>query len=158
MLNKLIITFLIIFFSELLFSQEQIKVYNPKADAKQNLQNAIKSATDNNKNIYVQIGGNWCPWCIRLHEYIKNNAVLDSIQKADYEVVYINYSRENKNLDVMKKFGNPQRFGFPVLVILDSKGKVLHIQDTGYLEKDKSYDFDKVKRFLILWNKKNTEQ
>ncbi len=156
MFNKLILVFLMIFFSNFIFSQQEYKVYNPKANAKADLQKAIKAAGDNNKNVYVQIGGNWCPWCIRLHKYIKNNTVLDSIQKADYEVIYINYSKENKNLNVLKHLGNPQRFGFPVLVILNDKGDVLHIQDSGYLEKEKSYDFDKVKRFLILWNKKNT--
>ncbi|RLD49970.1 MAG: thioredoxin family protein [Bacteroidetes bacterium] len=156
MFNKLILVFLMIFFSNFIFSQQKYKVYNPKANAKADLQKAIKAAGDNNKNVYVQIGGNWCPWCIRLHKYIKNNTVLDSIQKADYEVIYINYSKENKNLNILKHLGNPQRFGFPVLVILNDKGDVLHIQDSGYLEKEKSYDFDKVKRFLILWNKKNT--
>ncbi len=156
MFNKLILFFLILFFAEYSFSQQNIKVYNPKANAKADIKKAIKLASDKNKNVYVQIGGNWCPWCIRLHNYIKNNNILDSIQKTDYEVVYVNYSKENKNLDLLKTFGNPQRFGFPVLVILNDKGKVLHIQDSGYLEKNKSYDFNKVKRFLILWNKKNT--
>lgn len=157
MLNKIILTFLLIFLSKILFSQQINKIYNPNANAKIELQNAIDSAKIENKNIYVQIGGNWCPWCIRLHNYIKSNNALDSIQKSDYKVVYINYSKENKNTDVLKTLGNPQRFGFPVLVILNNNGEVLHIQDSGYLEKEKSYDFDKIKRFLILWNIKNTE-
>ena len=55
---------------------------------------------------------------------------------------------------MMKRLGNPARFGFPVFVILDQNGKVLHIQDSGLLEKDKSYDRDKVLRFLGNWTPK----
>jgi hypothetical protein len=48
--------------------------------------------------------------------------------------------------------GYPQRFGFPVLVVLDANGNRLHTQDSSLLEKEKSYDFDKVKAFLENWS------
>jgi hypothetical protein len=70
---------------------------------------------------------------------------------SNYVVYHLNYSKENKNLDYMKKFGYPQRFGFPVFVILDANGNQLHTQDSSLLEKDKGYDFDKVKTFFLNW-------
>jgi hypothetical protein len=64
----------------------------------------------------------------------------------------VNYSKEVKNEEVMKMLGNPQRFGFPVLVILDQEGVRLHTQDSWYLEKDKYYDKEKLTHFLEMWS------
>jgi thioredoxin-related protein len=134
-------------------NKETIKLYNPDDDAAAVLSEAIMTAIKEQKHILVQIGGNWCPWCIKLHKFIGAHAELDSIISADYITLKINYSKENKNLDVMKAFSYPQRFGFPVLVVLNENGTPLHIQDTGFLEKDESYDPKKVKTFLLTWNK-----
>ena len=51
----------------------------------------------------------------------------------------------------MKRLGNPGRFGYPVFVVLDGKGKVLHIQDSSFLEEGKGYDKAKVLRFFKNW-------
>jgi len=59
-------------------------------------------------------------------------------------------ARENKQL--LKELGNPGRFGYPVFVIIDAEGKVLHIQDSGLLEKGKGYDEKNVVRFLQNWS------
>ena len=72
-------------------------------------------------------------------------------------MVHLNYSPENKNLVILKKLEFPQRFGFPVLVILDKKGRRLHTQDSGFLEATKNtesiyYDKQKVLAFLTKWS------
>jgi len=81
--------------------------------------------------------------------------VIDSIIKKDYVYLLLNYSKENKNWDLMERFEYPNRFGFPVFVILDGDGKELHIQDSGLLEhpdpKVKGYDTIKVATFLKMW-------
>jgi hypothetical protein len=63
----------------------------------------------------------------------------------------VNYSKENKNEAVLAKLNYPGRFGFPVFLILDGNGKLLHIQNSGYLEKDKGYDKEKVMGFFNDW-------
>jgi thiol:disulfide interchange protein len=133
-------------------SQEAVSVYNPSADAKVELTAAIQRAKDQNKHVLVQVGGNWCPWCIRLHGFFKSEARVDSILNKDYVFVLVNYSKENKNPEVLASLGYPQRFGFPVLLVLDQNGQRLHTQDTGLLELDKGYDPEKVARFLLSWN------
>ena len=135
------------------FSQEPVKLYNPAADAKTDLARAIQTANDQHKNVLVQVGGNWCSWCVRLHGFMESNARLDSILKSDYVLIRINYSPENKNEEVLAGLGYPQRFGFPVLIVIDQNGQRLHTQDTGYLELDKGYDPEKVERFLLAWNR-----
>jgi hypothetical protein len=47
--------------------------------------------------------------------------------------------------------GNPTRFGFPVFIIIDGDGKVLHIQDSALLEEGKGYNKQKVVGFFRNW-------
>ena len=133
--------------------KEKGKIYNPTADAAKDIEQAVKSAKEQNKHVLIQVGGNWCSWCIKFHKFINTNTQIDSIVKADYVFLLVNYSKENRNYDILKKLEYPQRFGFPVLVVLDGDGKRLHTQDSGFLEKDDNYDIKKVKTFLLTWDK-----
>lgn len=158
MRNKLFITVALVIFNLALIAQqkeEQPKpvIYNPEANAPEELSKALEKARNENKHVLVQVGGNWCPWCIKVHKFLNENAQLDSIIKADYVFLLVNYSKENKNPDLMKKLEYPQRFGFPVFVVLDGQGRRLHTQDSGFLEKDDSYDLKKMKIFLLTWNR-----
>ncbi|MDF1517995.1 MAG: thioredoxin family protein, partial [Lutibacter sp.] len=38
----------------------EVKLYNPEADAKTDLQNNVTKANAEGKHVLVQIGGNWC--------------------------------------------------------------------------------------------------
>lgn len=130
------------------------KIYNPGANAKEDVANAVSKALKEGKNVLIQVGGNWCPWCIKLHKFMGADSELQKTLDENYVFVLVNHSKENKNEEVLESLGFPQRFGFPVLVVLDSKGKTIHIQDSGYLELDKSYDKAKLMRFLKLWTPK----
>lgn len=80
-------------------------------------------------------------------------AQLDSILQADYVLIHVNYSRENKNMEMMERLDFPQRFGFPVLVVLDQDGNRIHTQNTGILEKGDFYSEDKIAAMLKHWNR-----
>jgi thioredoxin-related protein len=151
---KSILLISVIFLSYSLKAQEKVTLYNPEADARKELNKAIQMANEQHKHVLIQVGGNWCPWCIRLHGVFKSEARVDSILKSDYVFILINYSKENKNEVVLADLGYPQRFGFPVLLVLDQDGHRLHTQNTAYLEKDKGYDTNKLTGFLLDWNGK----
>lgn len=147
---------LVLFFC---FEPEQIHaqskiIYNPNADAKFEISVAVEKAQTENKHVLLQIGGNWCSWCIKLHQFIHTDAKIDSTVNANYVFVLVNYSKENKNLQLMKDLEFPQRFGFPVLVVLNKEGKRIHTQATGLLEKEQGYDNEKVISFLNDWSVK----
>lgn len=127
-------------------------LYDPSANAEKQISETVSKAKQQNKHVLVQVGGNWCGWCKKLHEFIKNDATIDSLIQSDYITVHINYSKENKNEKVLKNLGNPQRFGFPVLLVLNQDGKRIHTQDTVFLEEGKGYNRKKLLRFLRLWN------
>ena len=58
---------------------------------------------------------------------------------------------------MLAKLRHPERFGFPVFVILDGNGKLLHTQNSAYLEnKDGTTGHDPkiVKDFLEAWTYK----
>ena len=141
-----------------IFAQEKSQPYNPNADAKADLKKAVEMAKKENKHVLIQVGGNWCPWCLRFHAMAKGAQKIDSIIQKDYIYLLLNYSKENKNWDLMERFQYPNRFGFPVFVVLNGEGELLHIQDSGILEncdpKIKGYDTTKVVTFLKMWNVK----
>ncbi len=133
------------------FSQRE-KLYDTNADGMQQFKTATEQALNENKHVMVQIGGNWCPWCYKFHDFYKNDTELDSIVNANYVTVKINYDKSLKNEKLFAQLGYPQRFGFPVIVICDAEGKRLHTQNSWYLEDGKgSYDKEKFKTFLKNW-------
>lgn len=128
------------------------KLYDPAADAKKQIGAAVVQAQKEGKHVFVQIGGNWCVWCLRFNTLISTNDSLRNIVNKNFVVVHVNYSKENKNKDVLTSLGYPQRFGFPVFVILDGKGQRLHTQNSGYLEQGEGHDPKKVMEFLKSWS------
>ena len=51
----------------------------------------------------------------------------------------------------MERLGNPGRFGYPVFVVLDEKGRLVHTQDSGLLEEGSGYSREKVIGFFKNW-------
>ena len=122
--------------------------YNPSADAQAQLVEAKDAAERLGKNMLVQIGGDWCPWCVRLNAFIKGDAeILEYIQQH-YVWVHIYYGKDNRNEVAMKMLGNPTNMGFPVFVVCAPDGTVLHHQSTGKLEAGKGYSRRAIMSFL----------
>ena len=130
---------------------DSTKLYNPSANVSKDVEQALAKARKEKKNVLLQVGGNWCVWCYRLNSFIQTDSLLKRLLNDNYVLYHLNYSKENKNLDYLKKLGYPQRFGFPVLIVLDANGKQLHTQDSALLEKGNGYDKEKVKSFLKNW-------
>ena len=122
----------------------------PKAEA--------LAKAENNIVLLDFTGSDWCPWCLRFHAMANGAQPIDSLIKADYVYMMANVSQDKKKRDygLFREFGYPNRFGYPVFVILNGDGKVLHIQDSGVLEhcQVKGYDTAKVVTFLKMWSVK----
>ncbi|MFI5134103.1 MAG: thioredoxin family protein [Chitinophagales bacterium] len=148
---------LIIFSCCSLFSQDmaKFKLYKPEENAEKEIAAAVKEAKAQGKHIFIQIGGNWCIWCARFNDFTTTDNHIDSLINAGFVVYHMNYSKENYNAKLLAKYGYPQRFGFPVFLVLDGEGKLIHTQNSGYLEDGKkSYDRDKVVGFFNDWGPK----
>jgi thiol:disulfide interchange protein len=153
-----ILLFSIIALSTASFAQDktenkkaEVKIYNPAADARADIDAAVARAKKAKKHVFVQVGGNWCPWCIAFHQLVDSTPELKAYLNAQYETVLVNYSKENKNEAVLASLNYPGRFGYPVFLILDGQGKVLHIENSAYLEEGKGHSVKKVTDFLKNW-------
>lgn len=131
----------------------KFKLYNPAEDADRAIAAAVAEAKASGKHVMIQVGGNWCIWCARFSEFTTADEDIHAYIKNNYVVYHLNYSPENKNKDVLAKYGYPQRFGFPVFLILDGDGKLLHTENSAYLEEGKGYSKLKVIEFLKNWAK-----
>ncbi len=126
-------------------------LYDTAANAEKDIAYAVMVAKSQKKHVLIQAGGNWCVWCLRFEDFIKKDSSIDALIKKNYIVYHLNWSKENENKKTFAKYGFAQRFGFPVFIILNSKGERIHTQNSEYLEEGKGYSVAKVKAFLEMW-------
>ncbi|MCD0487159.1 thioredoxin family protein [Pedobacter sp. MC2016-14] len=151
MKRLVLVAFAFMMLSTAAIAQEAVHIYNPKADAQADINAAAAKAKKANKNVFVQVGGNWCVWCIRFHNLVEKTPELKTYLNDKFETVLVNMSKENKNAVLLNKLGNPGRFGYPVFLILDGDGKVLHIENSAYLEENDGHSVKKIQGFLHNW-------
>ena len=137
----------------------QKKVYNEDIDPIEQIDQAVAKAKSEGKFVICQVGGNWCPWCLRFADFVTKDATISKVIDENFEYIHVNYNpRKSQGAEkmeqgraLMKRLDNCGRFGFPVFVVLDEEGKVVHIQDSSFLEEGKSYSQEKVLRFFKNW-------
>ena len=136
------------------------KVYDGNIDQMAQIDQAVKQARAEGKFVVCQVGGNWCPWCLRFADFITKDAEINKLVGDNFVYIHVDYSpkefkndpaRKERSEKMMKRLGNPGRFGYPVFVVLDEKGKVIHTQDSSFLEEGQGYDKAKVIRFFKNW-------
>ena len=141
-------------------AQETIKrVYNEDINPNEQIDQALATAKAEGKFVVCQVGGNWCPWCLLFTDFISKDSTIKQLIEENFVYIHVNYNprssgdavKAKQTTAMLKRLGNPGRFGYPVFVILDEKGKVIHIQDSSFLEEGKGYNKDKVLRFFRNW-------
>ncbi len=150
-LSKVLLTLFILIGSIGVSAQETKKLYDPSLDGMKQIKEAVSKASKEGKHVLIQYGGNWCGWCIKFDAFCNADSVISKVIADNYIAVKLNYDQTNKNDAANAYLGNPTRFGFPVFIIIDGKGVVLHIQDSSLLEEDKGYNRNKVLGFFKGW-------
>lgn len=140
------------------------KVYDEEINQLEQIDKAVAQAKREGKFVICQLGGNWCPWCLKFADYISKDSDIAKIINDNFVYIHVNYNpRMAKSKDeavakraaaLMKRLDNAGRFGYPVFIVLDKNGKVIHIQDSGYLEEGEGYNKEKVMRFFKNWTPK----
>lgn len=150
-MKRMFLFYLLLLFAANVAAQsfETITKFDPNRNPDNDLKSAIAFAKLNNKNIILDVGGEWCIWCHRIDDFMKRTEEVKSLLDKYFVIVKVNYSKENKNENFLSKY--PVIEGYPHFFILDSKGKLLHSQNTGELEEDKDYDKEKFVAFLNKW-------
>ena len=125
------------------------KTYNSEDNAQAKIDALIKQAKKEKKNIILQAGGNWCSWCLLFNDFIKTNKAVKANLKKNFLYYHLNYSKENKNEAVFKKYApEGDKLGYPFFIVLNANGKVIKLQESGSLEQGKGYNEGKVLNFL----------
>ena len=159
------------------------RVYDETLDPMTQIDEALAKASAGGKYVVCQVGGNWCPWCLRFADFAEKDTAVSKAIADDFVFIHVNYDPRkasaakaqgntassntanataaattaggaDKTAAMMKRLGNPARFGFPVFVVLDERGNVLHTQDSSFLEEGNGYSEKKVLRFLKNWTPK----
>ena len=135
------------------------QVYDENINPLQQIDQAVSTAQSEGKFVLCQVGGNWCPWCLIFADFADKDSIISQAIGENFVYIHVNYnprkiesSKAEQAKALMKRIGNPARFGFPVFVVLDGEGKVLHIQDSSFLEEGKGYSQQRTLRFLKNWS------
>ena len=123
--------------------------YDPKRNAGQDIQEAVKEAQRNHKRILLEVGGDWCSWCHILDNFFDTHSELIQLRDKNFVTVKINFSEENENKEVLTRYGEIP--SYPYIFVLESDGKLLLSKDTSALENGKSYDLQRLTAFLKEW-------
>jgi thioredoxin-related protein len=136
-------------YSQIIDDNKDEHKFDPSKNPFMDLKETVLQANQNGKRILLDIGGEWCIWCHRLDAFIEQHTEIKDFLQEYFVVLKINYSPENKNEKFLEQY--PKVAGYPHIFILEKDGKLLVSKNTGELEKEKSYDADKILTFLKEW-------
>src|SRR5204863_331901 len=80
------------------------KVYDESLDARKQIADALTTAKKSGKRVLIQWGGNWCPWCIRLHQLMTTDEKIAAALMVGYEVVHVDAGKKEKNVDLAAQY------------------------------------------------------
>jgi hypothetical protein len=103
--------------------------YDEGADATAQVAAAFARAKKSGKQVLLDLGGNWCPDCIVLANFMALPG-MRRFAAAHYETVYVDVGRFDRNLQVPARFGFTKRLqGVPMLLIAGADGKLVNRGD-----------------------------
>ncbi len=115
----------------------------------------MQYARQSNRRVLIELGGDWCSYCIRLDRFIAATRVVKDMLHKNFVVLKINVSDDNDNSEFRK--GLPSTFGFPHIFIADKDGSILYSKDTTQLLQDGQYSQVLFMEFLQQWRTPATD-
>lgn len=106
--------------------------YDEAADAAAQVAAASVQAARDGKQLLIVFGANWCGDCKMLDGEFKKPA-LQSLLDRRYVIVKVDVGRFNKNLDVVKPWGDVIRKGIPSIVVASADRRLIYATNGGEL-------------------------
>jgi thiol-disulfide isomerase/thioredoxin len=126
-------------------------LYEPNADAKLEIKDALAQAARNHQRVILVFGGNWCYDCHVLDQAFHDPDIAPLVQK-NFQVVHVDIGDDGeKNSDLAQKYDIPVARGVPALAVLASDGKLLYSQKNHEFSKARALDPDLLIAFLNKW-------
>lgn len=108
-------------------------LYPANADAKKEIEDALKIAADSNKRVMLIFGGNWCYDCHVLDQGL-HEGEAGKIFKDHFLLVHVDIGEGDKNLELVKKYETTLDRGVPTVVLLNGSGRVIYSSTKGEFE------------------------
>jgi thioredoxin-related protein len=128
--------------------------YDEKQDPAADLAQTIQRAQQENKRILLQIGGEWCPWCLRITDFMTTNPQIRSLVENHFVIMKVTYPGDNADAFLANY---PKVEAYPHFFVLDQDGQLLHSQGTGELEEGSGYNESVFAEFLNQWTGESTQ-
>lgn len=106
----------------------EARPFDEKADAKAQVDAAIRRAYDQDKGVIVVFGANWCHDSRALAGWFATDRFKTMLGER-YEIVWVDVGQKDKNLDLARRFGLDGISGTPTVLVLDGAGNPLNIKD-----------------------------
>jgi len=126
------------------------KVYDDQRDPFQDAAAALTLAKETNRQVLIEIGGNWCTWCHKMDNFLAKNPEVYQALHSQYVLLKINVSDSNENNDFMESL--PPVLGYPHMYVSTAQGKMLLSKDTAELLIDNNYSREQWLSFLSKWS------
>jgi thiol:disulfide interchange protein len=130
--------------------------FNKNSHPEEDLANAKKQSKIEGKNIIVDVGGNWCEWCIAIDRTLHDDSSLKHLLDKNFVVIHVDYGEfRARNREFLKQF--PPFKGVPNWIVLNADGKLLIEQHPAFIKGKKSHDLDNdaIRDFLERWAPRN---
>ena len=131
---------------------EYSKVYDEKRDPFSDANAALALAKKTNRNVLIEIGGNWCTWCHKMDAFLEENPDVYKELHSKYVLLKISVSDANENESFMKSL--PPVLGYPHMYVSTASGKMLLSKDTAELQDSNGYSTEYWLAFLQQWQSK----
>lgn len=106
-----------------------MRPYDEKADANTVVDRAFAKARKSGKRVLIDLGGNWCPDCIVLANFLQLPE-MRRFMDAHYEVAMVDVGRFDRNLQIPARFGFKERLkGVPMLLVAMPDGRLVNRSD-----------------------------
>lgn len=105
------------------------KIYDDQRDPFIDAKAAIALANQSNRNVLIEIGGNWCSWCHKIDAFLADNPDIYNALHQNFVLLKVSVSDVNENEKFMA--GLPPVLGYPHMYISTGKGKVILSKDTA---------------------------
>lgn len=128
-------------------------LYPAGADAKKEIEAALKVAATDHKRILLVFGGNWCYDCHVLDRALHEGAA-SKIMRDGFLLLHVDIGEADKNLDLAKKYKIPLEKGVPAVAVLNTEGELLYSSGDGEFEAARVMMRKDLVAFLERWKPK----
>ena len=127
-------------------------LYPADADAKKEIDEALKQAAADHKRVLLIFGANWCYDCHVLDRGLREGEA-GKIVSEKFLLVDVDIGEGEKNPDLVKKYKINLDKGVPVVAILGSDGKLLYRSGDGEFEAARRMMKKDLAAFLLKWSR-----